>query len=408
MVLRRQRGVPLRFLTTCKGATSEYPVTWLIAVIGLFLLTYIILLPPGEKERLVGEQPVGGGYGGVSGGGQITSGIFLSEHPGILYPPESRIINTPLASASLFSTIEPGSESLASSVTVKNSAFREEKKDLAFSLADAHNIQDAQLLFLVKEGNGDLIVSLNGQEIFRGQVSVDDLPLRLPRSLLQTINHLEFRVSGPGLNIFASHEYVLKDVQIFFKRLSENKLEARTFVVSNAELPHLQRMTLYFLINCFTLREDGRLVVTLNGKVIADGLVVCDAGPAALELDNAHLIAGRNVLTFSVDKGKYVLEQMVLQRDIGPDDTARYLFTLQVADFQFIAAGAHPVLDMQLANDGLRKIGTVYVNGFPVYLDTFADRFVYDLAGLVGPGTNIVRIVPAVPMDIVSMTVGLV
>ena len=61
---------------------------------------------------------------------------------------------------------------------------------------------------------------------------------------------------------------------------------------------------------------------------------------------------------------------------------------------------------MRRPGSGLRKIGAVYINGYPIYVDTFDYRFTYDITGLVGPGTNIVRIVPEVPMDVVNMRIG--
>lgn len=387
---------------------GEYNVYWLIMLIALFLVVYIILLPVGEKEKLVGIPPVvGQPPGGLGPGGQVTSGLFLSESPGIVYPLANQVIARPLASVNLFSFTDVGGEGLASSVTVKKSAFSEQSKKLRFLARDLASIQAAQLLFLVKEGDGDLIILLNGEEIYRGQPTTEDLPLPLPQALLQQTNTLEFRVSGPGFNIFKTNTYVLKDVQVFFKNLIENRREERTFVLTRAERQYLRHATLYFIINCFTVQEQGRLVVYVNQKVVSDGLVVCDAGPIGVDLDPRDLIEGKNVIQFEIDQGKYVLEQIVFEKDVGQIDTPRYVFTVQVADLQAVAAGRPILLEMIFPPDGLRKIGAVYVNGFPVYVDTIEPRFVYEITGLVGPGTNIVRIVPAVPFEIASLNIGI-
>ena len=292
-------------------------------------------------------------------------------------------------------------------MTVEHSSFSDNTKELKFNLGDVSQLQDAQLLFAVKEGTGDLIIMLNGEEIFRGDITVEDLPMSLPYSLLKPINKLTFGVSSPGINIFRTNRYVLRNVQVYTKTLQENKQEARTFVLSKTELTNLHHLTLFYTVNCFTVNEQGRLLVALNGKIISDGLVVCDAGPIALDIDPADLIDGTNVLQFQVDRGKYVLEQLNLEKAVGHDNTNRYVFTMQVADFQAVQAGAHIVLDMKFVNDGLRKIGAVYINGYPIYVDTYDIGFGYDITGLAGPGTNIVRIVPEVPFEIVSMNIGL-
>jgi hypothetical protein len=398
----------LKRLSHRKQGDTAFPgVVWLVLMIGLFIIVYIILLPEGEKARFIGEEPLYAPSTGGYPGGEITGGLFLSETPGVLYPLDARIVATPLASVNLFSFVQSGGQSLASLITVKRSTFTDESKELVFQVNDVAQTQQAQLLFLVKEGEGDLIISLNNHEIFSGPVSVEDLPIALPRSLLKQVNTLKFSVSKPGLNIFASHEYILKDVQVFIKHLEDNSKEVRTFVVSDSEMRNLRRMTLFFVVNCFTIGDEGRMVLSLNGKVIADGLIVCDAGPVAVDIDQSDIISGRNALLFEIDQGKYVLEQMVVEKETGQEEASKFVFTMQVADVDLIRSGAHVVMDMQFVPDGLRKIGTVYVNGFPLYVDTFDSGYVYDITGLTGPGTNLVRIVPETPLDIVMFNIGL-
>ena len=399
--------MPAASLSTRKGQSANNAM-WLVLMIGLFLVVYIILLPVGEKEKLVGEKPIYGTPPGPGGypGGQITSGLLLSENPGLVNPLIRQVIGKPLASVNLYSYTQSGGEGLANSITIKNDFFGEDDKKLTFYVKDLEHVQDAQLLFMAKEGKGDLIIILNDEEIFRGEITSADLPLTLPRQLLKQVNKLEFQVSGPGINIFKTNTYTLKDVQIFYKSLIENRQEARTFVLSKNDLSGLKHMTLFFVVNCFTVNEQGRLIVALNGKIISDGLVVCDAGPVSVDIDPQDLAAGTNVLQFGIDKGKYELEQIVLEKDVGEHEPVRYVFTMQVADFQVIGAGRHVLLDMLFNDDGLRKIGAVYVNGYPVYIDTLDYRFGYDITGLVGPGSNTIRIVPEVPMDIVSMNIG--
>ena len=389
-----------------KGESASNAM-WLVLMIGLFLLVYIILLPVGEKEKLIGEQPIYGPGVGPSGpGGQFTSALFLSETPGLVYPPVRQVIGTPLASVNLFSFTESEQQGLANTVTVKKGFFGEQKKELSFFVKDIADVQDAQLLFLARDTRGDLIITLNGEEIFRGEVTSEDLPLPLPRQLLRQTNKLEFRVSNPGINIFRTNTYALKDVQLFLRHSIQNRREIRTFVLSKSDTASIRRMTFFMVVNCFTVQEDGRLVIVLNNKIIHDALVVCDAGPVAIDLDPQDVLAGTNVLQFQIDKGKYVLEQLVLEKDVGDYEPVRYVFTMQVADFQRVTLGVPVLLDLQFNADGLRKIGTVYINGYPIYVDTFDYRFTYDIMGLVGPGTNIVRIVSEVPMDIVNMRIG--
>ncbi len=387
-----------------KGDASANAM-WLVLIIGLFLVVYIILLPVGEKEKLVGIQPI---YGPTTGGsgGSLSGGLLLQENPGVLYPLIRQVVGKPLASVNLFSYTEGEQQGLANTVTVEHGFFGEQEKELSFFLNDVRTVQDVQLLFLVREAKGDLIIRLNGEEVFRGEPTTEDLPLRLPPHLLKQINKLIFTVSNPGLNIFKTNVYSLKDVQLFVRHRLENKREVRTFVMNKADAQSVKHLTLFFVTNCFTVEEDGRLIILLNGKVIHDALVVCDAGPIAVDIDPQDILEGTNTLEFGIDQGKYVLEQVVLEKDVGEHEPTRYVFTMQVADFNRVGVGGRIVMDMQFAPDGLRKIGAVYINGYPIYFDTLDYTFVYDVTGLVGPGTNIVRIVPEVPVDITAFNIG--
>jgi hypothetical protein len=392
-----------------KRGSNELNAMWLVIMIAVFLVVYIILLPVGEKEKLVGTQPIygpsSGNYGGYGSGGLLGSGLLLSESPGIVYPLVDAVIGKPLASVNLFSYTDVVSEGLANSVTVKNGLFTSQDKTLTFVVPNAP-LQDVQLLFLVKESEGNLILELNGEEIYNDEVTVEDLPLSLPAALLKPTNTLEISVGNADANIFKTNYYELKDVQIFYKIAQENKREVRTFTLTKSELASLSHMTLFYVVNCFTVDEDGRLAIILNGNVISDSLIVCDAGPIALDLDPSDLVPGTNVLQFEIDQGKYVLEQIVLEKEVGEEEAPRYVFTMQVADFKAITAGADVVLDLTFTHDNTRKIGAVYVNGYPVYFDTYDYRFTYDISGLVGPGTNVLRIIPKIPVDIVSLKVG--
>ena len=76
-------------------------------------------------------------------------------------------------------------------------------------------------------------------------------------------------------------------------------------------------------------------------------------------------------------------------------------------DLQILDAGAHVFLEMQFRNDGLRKVGTIFINGIPTYIDTFDDRFDADVTDFVTDGRNVLRILANVPFDVVNMNVVL-
>ena len=397
-----------------RGAETALPAASLLILIAVLLTAYVILLPEPEKERLisdpgsVGNTPYTTVPPGAAGKGYGPSfAVALSEVPGLVYPPAGNIVTKPLASLNLFSFTQTGQQSLANVLYVERGTFSEKDAELTLLIRDLRTVETARLLFLVKDSRGDLVVDVNGVQIYKGKADTVELPITIPQSLLRNSNDVRFSVSGTGINLFTKNFFDLKDVQAFITERVENSREARQLVLNEKEVRGMQRMTLYYVVNCFTAREQGRLVILLNGNAVSDGLVVCDAGQVSIDINPAYLVVGTNVLEFAIDGGKYVLEQVLVEEDIGAENTKAYTFPLQVTDIQRLGAGGRVTLDLKFAVDGTKKIGAVYVNGIPVYFNQFEPEFIADITPFVTEGQNFVRVVPDVPVDVAQMTITL-
>ncbi len=385
-------------------------VAGFIAMIALFILIYILLLPEQEKEKLL-QGTSGGGFGdrapsysGISGREFRT---LLSESPGLVSPFLAEVVDRPLASVNLFSVVDDEDEMLARNIFVSDSLFDSEEKELIFNVNDLGNLESVKLLFFIKKrvGNGNLVIELNGNEIFDGKIETSDLPIELAKSLIGNVNRIKFSVERDKW--ISTNSYELSDIIVSKEIRSENSREARAFVLGKGERDNLASMTLYFFVNCFTARENGNLQVVLNGKVIHEGLVVCDAGEVSIGINLVELVEGRNVLEFRIDKGRYVLEQVLVQGAIERSNFPGYFFTLQVVDLGAIDSGAHVLMDLLFLDDGLRKAGTIFVNGFPVYIDTFLDREGLDITDFVTDGQNVIKVIPETQFEILNLEVSL-
>ena len=381
---------------------------WLVSLIALFLIIYVILLPEQEKENLLRDPGrVGSGtiYPGSETPGLIGPGFknLLSESPGIVSPIAAQIVNKQLASVNLFSEIIQSEESLASTVVVEKTLFGEESKELTFRISKINKVESINLLFFVDKGKGDLIIELNRHGIYKGSVNVNDLPISLPKSLLRNINSLRFSVSSPSF--LGKNRFELRDISIFKRIKEENSREIRSFVLTRNELSGIKAVTLFYTVNCFTANEDGNLRISLNNKVIGDGLIVCDAREVGLDLGLADLIEGRNAITFEIDKGKYTLERVQVEEILGSQTIPSYFFTMQVIDIDDLIRGGHVGLGLRFLDDGLRKVGTIFVNGFPYYLDTYQNQINFDITNSITEGRNVIRIIPVNQFEIVTMDV---
>lgn len=389
-----------------KGQASGSGAAWLVSMIALFLIIYAILLPESEKESLLGPSgPAGGIRPGQEVPGVIGPGFrnILSESPGLVSPISAQVVEKQLASVSLFSETIQSEEPLTNLITVEKSLFGEESKELTFKVSKVNNVENINLLFFVDEGKGDLIIKLNNHEIYRGPVNVNDIPISLPLSLLRNVNKLEFSVSTPSF--LGKNRYVLRDIALFKRIRAENSREIRSFVVTRNELASLQAITLFYTVNCFTVDEEGNLRVSLNNRIVSEGLIVCDAREVSLDLNPSELIEGRNAITFEIDNGKYTLERVQVEEILGSQVIPSYFFTLQVGDIDLLFRGAHAALQFRFLDDGLRKVGTVFVNGFPYHIDTYDNELVFDITETVSDGRNVIRIVPVNQFDIISMDV---
>ncbi len=400
--MKRGIGVVRRGQTAINAA-------WLIGMLVLFLIVYIILLPEADKDRLINDpsrlgQDYGSYYPSDDYAPSSRGRNLLSEDPGFLTPLHQATIQ-PLGAVRLYSVAEKIGETLASSLEVRRGFFSRSDRDIVFRLDDLQELRDASLLFFPNEPRGDLIIYLNDEEIFNAPASSNDVPLHLPIYLLGKVNRLTFSVSSPGLNFFQSNHYLLENLQLVKDYQREHVAEARSFVVSPQEFDSYTQFRLVYQMNCFTVTDSGTLQIILNGKVVAESLIVCDARETTVDLDPALLENGRNVLEFFVDRGQYVLEDLVLERFSGAAQHREYTFPLQLADLAGLDAGAHVFLSLRFVHDGLRKDATFFVNGFPVYVDTFDEYFEYDITPFVSEGRNVIRIVPYTPTNIVSMDV---
>lgn len=392
-------------IRTKKGQDAALNATYLIGVIAVLILLYILLLPEGEKDKLISSPeslgqtpPRGPSYGGPS-----TFKTLLSESPGILYPSVDQTFTKPLASVNLFSTTESKIANVASTIAISSNLISADEKEITFRLNDAKNIAGANLLFFVVEGKGNLLVKLNGNEIFNDIPSSSNLPVPLQTTMLRAMNKLSFAVEKPGF--LGSNKYLLRNIQLNTRVRHENNNEVRTFMLNKAERASVQGLTLYYVINCFTVNENGRLIIRLNNQVINDNLIVCDANEVSLDLSPRDLLEGRNVLEFEIDRGKYILERVLIEGLSGQQRAQNYFFTLQVPDLQIVDSGAPVILEIQFRRDALRKVGTVFVNGIPVYIDTFDNAFEFDITDFVTDGRNVIRIVPDAPFEVVNMNV---
>jgi len=386
---------------------GQAEISYFIMILAVILIAFVIMLPSSEKEAVFGDL---GPIDSITPGGSSGTGFknVLSESPGLMTPFHQEIIQRPLASVNLFAVESQDIEALATNLKLESSIFIEDEKEFIFKINDPENLEEVKLLFFLVENDGEFTVEVNGFEIFNGELTSEMIPIVIPKSYLKKNNRIVLRVERPAFyNFMFTDTYVLKDVSLVMNYMIENKYEQRHFVLSESELKNLNKITLYYLLNCQTINQNTNILIRLNSKPVHDALLVCDAGVTGIDFNIGDLVEGRNVLEFNIDKGSYVLEQVLIEGDVAKEDFEKYYFTLQVADINALIHGAYATLEMKFLNDGFRKAGAIYVNGFPVYFDVAGADFVVDIDGLVYEGENTLVIVPNTAFEMLALNVFL-
>ncbi len=369
-----------------------------ILMFALFIVVYLILLPQGAKEQLILPGPEGA---------PVEGQLLLSESPGLVKPFLRETTSRRLQPIKLFALTETEPKILVRSLSVSTSLFSTKSEDLKFDLQELDDLTDLSVIFLVQDASGRLILTINGQEFFNDFVRIEDLPIEIPLKALKKENNiLTITASSPGLRFLSANRYYLKDIQLVKKLAVENKIESRNFIVTPSENKDLVSSFLSFFINCLRVKELGTLKISLNSKEISNRFMVCDAGQVELEINPEDIYEGENLLEFEVDKGEYILEQIILDNELESEDYPKYFFSLQRGEFFAVEDGAAVVeLELDFDDAGYRKAATLLINGERVYLDTLGRTSIIDLSDYVVEGENFIKIVPREEFDIVNLQV---
>src|SRR3989344_247555 len=392
--------------------TPATPVSGFLLLMLLFFVLYIVIIAPAsEKEKLLyGDKagqntnyPSAGNAGNLPNSQSFTK-TLMTASPGVVVPAGNAIESKPIDSARLYLKDDSITKTIANDIVSKAGLFRNNPAQASFRLDNVQNIRNVKLYFTPITTEGKLKINLNGQEIYNRKVMTNELPIELPLDLLKSTNRIEFVTDTNGVKIFGVDENVLKNVQLVIKMINENVFEERSFVLTKDEKNDLRRMTLYFMTNCMKVEDNGILNVYLNDRLVSTREVVCDIVPTILDLDKLYMMEGRNIIRFEITNGDYVLEQMVLEKELDRIDFPVFFFPVQAADYDGIARGlAYAFLEMSFNDDGLRKKATIFVNGERVYLDTYAARWGIDATPFSIEGENFVKIIPNTEFEILDL-----
>jgi len=373
--------------------SSTQFVAILISVLALYIALYYFLLPEEARQELLEEIPK------EAEEAKEISRTLLMESPGRVYPylKESSIKRIP--SVNLFSTLKRDVKTLANSLYVSRSIFGKNSQELSFNLDDLDSVKRLDLFFDVRDHKGGLNLYLNDIMIFSGEIrGAYDLPVELPLGYLKVNNVLRIEATSPGWKFLTKNYYSLRDVKIIKNYQVENKREIRSFVLDDKG--KVKDASLNFFVNCLEIgREQGILKVDINRFNVYTSRVVCDAGLREIDIPLDYLVDGRNIISFEIGKGDYVIEQIELNLRLESKEFPTYYFMLNEDE-----VNKNIKLKMDFEYD-VTKRATLIVNGKKIYLDTKASKYEKDISEWLREGENYIKIIPKNEFEILHLEV---
>lgn len=375
----------------------------LVAIIAGLIILYIIFLPGEERREILGEEEAD------TSTTTAEEDILLSEHVGRLEKPRGGIVEHSIDPVNLYTKKEDKVLKSLSSVYVRNGWFDKKTSTLTFKLDAPSNTANALLSFNVKKHKGRIIIRLNDNEIYNNEIKTINVePIILPNEYLREDNTIEISVSGVGIRFWRTNEYILENVKVtasvtdISARRSEN-----IFIVAESEKQNLDEVKLKFSAEC-TPTEAGILNVLINNQNIFSSVPDCGS-LTVREFSPFYLSAGENRLTFRIERGRYLIDQIKIRTELKETPSYVEYFELDEDQYDDVLDDRKDVnLTIEFVDDEELKEADIILNGRKIRLRTYERLWSKNIDSYVREGTNALKITPETTLDIVELKVELI
>lgn len=369
-----------------KGQEGTSGVAILILLIALFMILYILLLPPETREDILNQTISKEKETGV------TPRVLLSEDLGEVFPTKESNIVHDISPINIFIKTEPTTSILANSLELSRGLLSNKPHTLTFLIEDLTNIKSAILFFSVESSRGNLEIWLNDHIVLDQKIDSAQT-IDLPVNYLKKNNELVLKASHPGLFFFTKNYYNLKDIGIKESYQRINPKEERRFTIPAYEKNSLQKAILSYQIYCNKLKDMTDFKILLNEKTIISKMITCIAGTEQVELPVENIKEGTNVLTFVIGDGDFQFSQIRVETELKEKSSPSYHFNLDDDEYDNVAGDAASVV-LKLKLSGNQRRTNIIINDKQFEVDTNEDEFLKDISDYVDSGDNFIKIIP--------------
>lgn len=376
----------------------------LVAVLAALIVVYIIFLPSEERLELIGEN-------------RSDKDSFIYDKEEILLEDEEIVmevidedkIERDLPSVNLFTSKSSDTIRQENTIYIRNGLFDKQDKQLVFKLQDPDNTDDVLISFFSKKSKGNLIMIMNGYEIYNSEISqVNVKPIRVSKDYLATTNTLEIAASGVGVAFWSTNEFLLENFKITADVTDISTRESvLRFVIPREEAQNIEKAELRFVPECQPA-DVGVLDILINNRMIFSSVPDCGV-PRPLEFAPANIITGENTISFRTDKGRYLIDQIRVTSELEETPSFTFFFTLSGENFAEIEDGDKLVnLTFFFTDDEEDKEAEIIVNSGKTFMRRHDDfEWSTILNTFVEVGSNSLKIVPEERLEIRKLLVTL-
>jgi len=400
-----------------RGAVEESAtrhVASIVILILILILIYMLLIPKAAREDLLAGRELKNTYGdertsdyrfddrnGYDYGSGRDGNTLLVVSPGRVFPRTTETEVRTLPSIPLSKTSVTDRQMLSNSLRVSRSLFSNNEREIVFNL-DENKLNDLSLFFRVDDSRGRLNIFLNDNLVYSGDADSGDLPIKLPVSLLRSTNRLIFELGSRG-TFLTSDYFELDDVELIKKNKLETNAQSRRFNVDKDKLGNDNELR--FFVDCKELKE-ANLNVDFNQRNVFFGRIVCDAAEHRVELDDEFFVDGFNLVSFSVDQGNYVLEDVKLVLDLKEGNQPIYYFNVDKDELDNEFTVKLDLLEIEDDDADIEgKRAEFLINSGRFSMFTERDVFEKDISDLIVQGENYIKVLPKNDFEIVNLQV---
>jgi len=149
---------------------------------------------------------------------------------------------------------------------------------------------------------GNLIVDLNGNEVFNDKADVGQVPIDLDLTQLQKGNVITIKAASPGWNFWTNNFYQIADAKfgIYYEGISFKDF---TFTIDSNDINNFKEGRLSFVVSDYDPAQLNDMTIKINDNVIFSGVPTLTYFTTTF--GSSVLNVGENKISFSVERGSF-------------------------------------------------------------------------------------------------------